>query len=415
VLWREPYSESAANDLADLIRAAADRNLRFVYGLAPGLDIRYSDDAEIERVRGRFEQMLGLGCRHFSLLFDDIPDQMDAADVERWGSLASAQCHVANTLFDWIRGPQNDAHFIFCPTAYCGRMATAGLGGQDYLATVGRELSPEIKVIWTGPDIISREITVSDVQAVRALLRRKPLIWDNLHANDYDGHRFFCGPFSGRPLGVRSEVSGVLANPNTECLLNYVPVRTLAMFLHAEDSWDARAAYHAAMGEWLPSFETVGGPISLSDLILFGDCYYLPHEEGPEAAAFYESARDLLAREPATWGDDAGIVLRDAARLRELCGRMTELRDRGLFHALSRRVWELREELDLLERYVKAKSTSGTGDTPVRSDFHLPGTFRGGMVARLQRLLVQRSDGSFRVSDRAGLSDERDPWTILTR
>ena len=30
-----------------------------------------------------------------------------------------------------------------------------------------------------------------------------------------------------------------------------------------------------------------------------------------------------------------------------------------------------------------------------RSDFHLPGTYRGGMVARLQRLLVQHPDGTF--------------------
>jgi protein O-GlcNAcase/histone acetyltransferase len=416
VLWREPYSESAANELGDLIRATSNRNLHFVYGLAPGLDIRYGDDREIERLRGRFQQMLNLGCRHFSLLFDDIPDRMDSADLERWGSLGSAQCHVANTLFDWIRGLQTDAMFLFCPTAYCGRMANAGLGGQDYLATVGRELLPDIEVIWTGPDIISREITVADVQAVRAVLRRKPLIWDNLHANDYDGHRFFCGPFSGRPLDVRSEVRGILTNPNTEFPLNYVPVRTLAMFLHAEGSWDARTAYGLAMEEWLPSFETVGGPVALADLMLFGDCYYLPHEEGPEAMAFYERAHDLLAREPATWGDDARVFLREVARLREFCGRMTELHDRRLFHALSRRVWELREELDLLERYVRAKATSGTEDTPVRSDFHLPGTFRGGMAARLRRLLVQRPDGTFIPgSAHEGVSEKRDTGTILTR
>jgi hypothetical protein len=73
---------------------------------------------------------------------------------------------------------------------------------------------------------------------------------------------------------------------------------------------------------------------------------------------------------------------------------VTELRDRPLFHALSRRVWELREELDLLDRYVEQK-LPGLDDTPVTSDFHLEGTYRGGMVVRLERLLVQRSDGTF--------------------
>ena len=35
------------------------------------------------------------------------------------------------------------------------------------------------------------------------------------------------------------------------------------------------------------------------------------------------------------------------------------------------------------------------GTTPYRSDSHLPGTFRGGMVARLQRLSKQHEDRTF--------------------
>jgi hypothetical protein len=73
---------------------------------------------------------------------------------------------------------------------------------------------------------------------------------------------------------------------------------------------------------------------------------------------------------------------------------MTELRQRPLFYALSRRIWELREELDLLERFVEVKSRGGPANVACRSDFHLPGTYRGGMVPRLQRLLVQQPDGT---------------------
>jgi hypothetical protein len=73
---------------------------------------------------------------------------------------------------------------------------------------------------------------------------------------------------------------------------------------------------------------------------------------------------------------------------------MTELRQRPLFYALSRRIWELREELDLLERYIEFKSRRGPANAACRSDFHLPGTYRGGMVPRLQRLLVQQPDGT---------------------
>src|SRR3954468_19447478 len=101
-------------------------------------------------------------------------------------------------------------------------MAAAKLGGADYLAIIGRELRPEIDVFWTGPEIISREISVAHVQELQTLLRRKPVLWDNLHANDYDGRRFFCGPYSGRAPELRHEVNGLLLNPNCEFVLNYV-------------------------------------------------------------------------------------------------------------------------------------------------------------------------------------------------
>jgi len=400
--WRELYSAAEAATLGAVVRACAQRGLRFIYALSPGLDIRYSDAAELIQLKKRFEQMLALGCQHFALLFDDVPDRLAAEDLKRGRSLALAQCQVANALFRWTGERSRDARFLFCPTAYCGRMAERKLGGGGYLSTLGRELLPEIDVFWTGPDIISREITVAHVRELRNLLRRKPLIWDNLHANDYDGRRFYCGPCAGRPPELRSEVSGLLSNPNNEFPLNYVPLRTLAAFVRGAGRWDAREAYLAAMREWLPRFATIGQPVTLADLILFGDCYYLPHEEGPEAQALVERARSLLARNPAAWGEEATAFRQQAARLREFCVRLTELRQRPLFYALSRRIWELREELALLEGYVEFKSRGGPANAVSRPDFPLPGPYRGGMVARLQRLLVQQTDGTFAPAGHLG-------------
>ena len=102
-LWRELYSASETTNLASLIKACRQRDLRFIYALSPGLDIRYTDKADLTNIQKRFEQLLALGCENFALLFDDIPDSLDSADVEKFGSFASAQCHVANTIFKWIR------------------------------------------------------------------------------------------------------------------------------------------------------------------------------------------------------------------------------------------------------------------------------------------------------------------------
>jgi protein O-GlcNAcase/histone acetyltransferase len=391
-LWRQRYSPEEAAALASTIRDGGARGLRFIYALSPGLDIRFGSDEDQACLRARFEQMLGLGCENFALLFDDIPDRMHEEDAKRWASFASAQCDATNGVYRWVRGQRPGARFLFCPTPYCGRMADRQLGGPGYLDTVGRELDAGIDVCWTGPEIVSREIPVAHIRDLRQVIRRKPLIWDNLHANDYDGRRMYCGPYAGRPDALRQEVAGILSNPNSELPLNYVPLRTLGEFVRGRGPWDARRAYLEAMGAWLPRFETVDRPIPLDDLLLLGDCCYLPHEEGPLAEALLASARRLLASDPATRGDEAAFT-QQAARLRDVCARVSELRDRPLFYALSRRTWDLREEMDLLLACVRSKKADP--GAPCRSDFHLPGTYRGGMVARLQRLLAQREDGAF--------------------
>jgi len=394
-IWREDYSAEELAGLGGLVQACRTRGVHFLYGLSPGLDIRYSSETDSASLRRRYEQMLGIGCGHFALLFDDIPDRIDPKDLDQWGSLASAQCAVTNSLFQWTRARRPDARFLFCPTPYCSRMVASKLGGEDYLATVGRELLPEIDVLWTGPEIISPEITVAHVEALGAVLRRKPVIWDNLHANDYDGRRFFCGPYAGRPAALKPVVNGILTNPNCEFALNYVPLRTLGAFLKDSETWDPRAAYLEAMQEWLAQFATCGRPFSLEELVLFGDCFYLPHEEGPEAVRLLDRVKGLLERSPGTWGGEVMEVRQRIAQLRDIGARMAELRNRPLFYALWRRVWELREEMDLLDRYFGLRNRDGEPGDQCVSDFHLPGTYRGGMVAKLQRLLVQKPDGDF--------------------
>jgi protein O-GlcNAcase/histone acetyltransferase len=226
------------------------------------------------------------------------------------------------------------------------------------------------------------------------VLRRKPLLWDNLHANDYDGHRFFCGPYAGRSPELRAELAGILTNPNTEYPLNRVALETLGAFVRCNGPWNPRAAYLESLEAWLPGFASVGKPIELPDLVLLMDCFYLPHELGPEARNLFRLAADLMPTDPSGWGESGERLRREIARLRELCVRLTELRDRSLFNAMGRRIWELREELDLLERYWVWRSDPARKDQPFASDFHQPRTYRGSLAANLQRLWVQQANGT---------------------
>ncbi len=397
-IWRECYTNPETEWLGSVIQECATHGIRFIYGIGPGLDIRYSNPVDIELLQLRLEQLLSLGCQNFAILFDDIPDGMDADDAKRFGSFASAQCHVTNALLLRMRERCPQVKFYFCPTPYCGRMVAAGLGGEGYLETLGEHLDSEIEIFWTGPEIISQEITVSHILEMQRLFRRKPLIWDNLHANDYDGRRFFCGPYSGRSPELRNLVSGILSNPNNEFPLNYVPLCTLAMFVHNTGYWDARAAYLAAMKDWLPQFTTLHHSIPLDDLVLLGDCYYLPQEEGFHAEALYQTVETVLDPSAADWMVHVHHFREQSSRLKTLCFRLTELRHRRLFYALSRRIWELREELDFLERYVAFLTTRKDPKELFHPEVHLAGTYRGGIVPRLQRLLNRQVDGTFQAT-----------------
>lgn len=395
LLWRENYTPDELAVIRVLIDACHARGIKFIYAISPGLDIQYSNPSELDILQRRLEQMEQLGVMDFALLLDDIPDKMGEKDRQKFGAFASAHSFVANQLFRWLKTRHTvKPRFLFCPTPYCGRMQRAGLGGDNYLEEIGKQLDEGIDVFWTGPEIISPQIGVDHVQELTNLLRRPPLIWDNLHANDYDGQRFYCGPYAGRPLQLRDRINGILHNPNNEAPLNYVPWKTLSDYLHFKGvDWDPRESYLEAMKTWHAHFQSAASPVSYEDLILLGDCYYLPQEEGIEAAQLYDAARKWLADHNPQKQNISEMFLNRVTRLRNVCAELVNLKDRNLFFALHRRTWDLREEMDLLLTCAKQLESDPTAKP--RSDYHLPGTYRGGMVAKLRGLLRQSPDGTF--------------------
>ena len=396
-IWRETYSDSELVLFGELIQACEQHGLNFIYGLSPGLDIRFSDEAERNRIKLRIDQLRKVGVRNFALLFDDLPGKMDDDDRRAYESLAAAQCDVTNAIFAWVREQFAGARFLFCPTPYCDRMDRMQLGGAGYLDEVGRLLSPEIDVLWTGPEIVSAEIPVESIERLSRRIRRPPLIWDNLLANDYDIRRLYCGPYSGRPPDLRRAVRGIFINPNNEYLINFIPLRTFAAFLRGEGEWKPRDAFLNAAAQWLPCFETVTKPLTLADLILLADCFYLPHSEGPEAERLLMLVDRLLTEPIESWGNAYAEFSDLYARIQTLFDRLTELRDRELFDAWSRYAWELKEELQIIDAALAQKKAGRDIVEGIELENYLPGTFRGGILARLQHFLTMDAQGMVRV------------------
>uniref|UniRef100_A0A8C9XUP5 O-GlcNAcase n=1 Tax=Sander lucioperca TaxID=283035 RepID=A0A8C9XUP5_SANLU len=192
MFWRELYSVEEAEQLMTLIGAAKERGIEFIYAISPGLDITFSNQKEVSALKRKLDQVTHFGCKSFALLFDDIDQNMCPADKEVFSSFAHAQVSITNEIYQYLGEPET---FLFCPT---------------------------------GPKVVSKDITVESIEEVSKILRRAPVIWDNIHANDYDQKRLFLGPYKGRSTELIPRLKGVLTNPNCEFESNFVAIHTLA-------------------------------------------------------------------------------------------------------------------------------------------------------------------------------------------
>src|SRR5205085_3609027 len=123
--------------------------------------------------------------------------------------------------------------------------------------------------------------------------------------------------------------------------------------------------------------------ISFEELRSLCDCFYLPHENGVAAEQLLGYLRQVLERRA---NAPLSEVTQRVRSLRQTCARISEISNRPIFYALSRRIWELREELDLLDKSLAFRADPQNTGKAFTSDFHLPQTYRGGFVPRLQKL-----------------------------
>ncbi len=426
-LWRSCYDKSETTELKDLVDRCSDLDLNFIYSLGPGLDIQYGKPDDLDIIKCRFGQLVDLGVRNFALLFDDIPDVMHPDDQSQFSSFAEGQSFVANEIYQWLGTDNPDIGFLFCPTPYCGRMDQAGLGGPGYLEEIGERLHPAIRIFWTGPEIISQTISEEHLSELSVRLKRPAILWDNLHANDYDMQRVFTGPYCGRPAEPGKYLSGILINPNCEFEANFVPIRTLSFYLgeselmgghaarwgqHAlpspdieeselraeDEARDPRAHYMKAVREWFGLFLGVGDEWTLDDVVFLADLFYLPFELGESACEFLEDASILVHQSCDDWGDRENRFRKRVKQIEAISVKLTELKNRDLFYAFNRQWWDLREETELLLKYLDWKKNPESGDIFSSSEHHA-GTFRGGTLNLLQNLLKMTDQGTFETGD----------------
>jgi protein O-GlcNAcase/histone acetyltransferase len=395
--WRELYPDAEAAVLAEAIRATTESGIRFVYSIAPGLDMAYTSEADRAALLAKIDQVAGMGCTEFAILFDDIPESLPESDATKFRSFAHAQSDVSNQLYAHLQATFDAPSLLFCPTTYCARMADPDVPNDAYLNELGEELDPEIVFLWTGPNVISETITPESIRELAGVIKRKPVIWDNIHANDYDNRRYFAGPFAGRPLELKDEVLGILTNPNCQFQLNYIPIHSLGNYIAAEGDWDPRENYLHLLKEFQQRHGFTHTDPEATDITLLTDCFYLPYEFGDTAVALLDTIDFLFANDPADWGDRYTSFQQTMQQAEKLLAELNNITNREMLYALYGPVWMLREEIGLTTTILKWKAEGSKGNCT--TPYHLPKTYRGAMTDILQKHFYLNENAALKPND----------------
>lgn len=246
--WREPYPPDALARLGELAARAAAAGVAFVWSVAPGLSMRYADDAEHAALARKAEQVRSAGVHDVWLLFDDVPDHLgDPADVAAFGAgprgAGRAHGEAAARFRDAFLVPHGLTHpMTVCPTDY------AGCGRSPYRDGLAERLPADARVLWTGRDIVVGEVTRADVAAAAQAFGRRIVLWDNYPVNDFDRTRLFLGPLPGRPADVDDlPLDGVIANAMIEAAPSLLPLATVGTWARDPRAYDPQQAGDRAL------------------------------------------------------------------------------------------------------------------------------------------------------------------------
>eukprot|EP00094_Tigriopus_californicus_P009303 TCALIF_08969-PA protein Name:"Similar to SFXN2 Sideroflexin-2 (Homo sapiens)" AED:0.07 eAED:0.07 QI:8/0.66/0.57/1/0.83/0.71/7/214/1069 len=436
--WRVPYSPVERAELKVLIQACQAHNVRFFYGISPGLDMGYSQSRDLDDLVAKLSALRDLGCRGFAILWDDIDTTLPPEDAHAYRSLAQAHVQVTNAAFERL----TPAEFLTCPVEYCTNRADPNVERSEYLNTLGQGLHPDIAVFWTGSKVVSETIGPAEMRQLEHVLKRKPLIWDNLHANDYDKQRMFLGPFSGRDPQIIPHVRGVLINPNCEYSLNIPALFTLSAWSLCRDpitghiqNWNPVEASELAIPHFLEELHrktaisihetTLKHPkameLSKCDVELLFHLFWLPHSHGSRAEMmlnefkylrdtahvlqYYdldptEGEQDKVTDSAQqefvdSWMERASSFNNTCKRFSKICDKFTYINNRELFFDINGYLNNMQVVLSACNRLLK-----WVGLDKCRRPIHGGPTLSGlpgGMAGDLQRLYPIRSNFEYPV------------------
>ena len=246
--WRSPFPVTFLQQAKELIAQGNDHGIDFVACVSPGLSVKYSDPVDVAAVVFRFTQLLDLGATHFGMLWDDIAWELQhPEDIETYASTADAHADFTNKVFDQLISINNNIQLTACPMQYSGR------GNEPYLIDLGRKLRARVNLMWTGRQICSEYLDISDAVIFERSALRPALYWDNFPVNDGSMQaNLYIGPIRGREKGLERFSLGLLSNPMLQFESSLIPLATIGDYLWNSTNYDPNCSWEDALIRLFP-------------------------------------------------------------------------------------------------------------------------------------------------------------------
>lgn len=255
--WLLPWNSDYRAELTLLAKTFQNAGVKFGVCLSP-MGIENMPGFELEAAlleKIRFLDSLGLG--YLGIFFDDMPVHPE---------LAAKQIEVIKMVRE-----MTSAKIIFCPTFYSYAPILDKVFGQrppGYLEEIGKGIPLDVEIAWTGPLVISDEVSSSHLNEVASVLRRKPFVSDNIFANDGPKNCKFLKlkiPFK-RSAADFAAASGWSVNPMNQPELSKI---VLLALMNIREGMMPAVAFESALNSICPemtdfilqnlSFFTEGG------------------------------------------------------------------------------------------------------------------------------------------------------------
>ena len=226
--WEKPYLEFLNN----LSRVFRQNGISFGVALSPfglGKKLEHSDELILLE---KLKILTETGIDILGVFFDDMPSHENLAMVQ------SQVIHVIRKHYS--------GKIVFCPSYYTFDPILEKVFGkmpENYLEDIARLIPSDISMAWTGPKVISPEISRDHIVGVERLLKRKPFMWENLFANDGPKNCKFLKirPFDGRneKLGDITEAWGfnMMNQPELSKITFLASIKVLRDHVKPEDAF----------------------------------------------------------------------------------------------------------------------------------------------------------------------------------